>query len=155
MRGAAGGVWLGIFFLVLPSWTPAESQEGKPPAVILSVRDEFEVARVMDGYAVYLVRREIDKLMAVFADDAAILSKAGRGVVSKTEFRKERERGTPSIRRLSITEVELRVESPRAATVVGTERCTCGEEQRSERLLWRLEKRGEAWLIVEIRPARP
>lgn len=154
MRGAArGSVWLGLFFLVLPSWTPAESEERAP--AILSVRDEFEVARALDAYAVYLVRREIDKLMAVFADDAAILSKAGKGMVSKAEFRKELERGMPQIRRLSITEVELRVESPRAATVVGTERCACGGEQRTERLLWRLEKRGEAWLIVEIRSARP
>ena len=151
MRDAATrALWLGALFLL--AWTPSGAQQTPPPQNVLDIRDEFEVARAMDVYATSIVRREIDKLMSVFADDAVIVSKAGKGMVSKGEFRKEMEQGT--IQRLLIAEVELRVESPRTATVAGTERYTSGGERRSERLLWRLEKRGDQWLIVEVRPVK-
>ncbi len=154
MRDAAiRALWLGALFLL--AWTPTDAQQKPPPQDVLDVRDEYKVARAMDLYATSIPRREIEKLMSVFSDDAVIASKAGKGMVSKAEFRKEMEQAAPLIRRLLITEVELRVESPRAATVVGTERYTSGGEPRSERLLWRLEKRGAQWLIVEVRPVKP
>ena len=154
MRDAATrAMWLGALFLL--AWTPADAQQKTPPRGGLDIQDEYKVAQAMDIYATSIARREIEKLMSVFADDAVIVSKAGRGMVSKGEFRKEMEQGASLIQRLRITEVELRVETPRTATVAGTERYTSGGNPRSERLLWRLEKRGDGWLIVEIKPAKP
>ncbi len=147
-------LWLGALFVL--AWTPSGAQQTPPPqGGALNIRDEFMVARAMDLYATSLGRREIDKLMSVFADDAVIASKAGKGMVSKGEFRKEMEQGASLIQRLFITEVELRVETPRSAAVVGTERYTSGGNPRSERLLWRFEKRGDEWLVVELSPVKP
>lgn len=118
---------------------------------MVEILEQSRVIQVLDTYATSIVQRDIAKLMGLIGDQATLVSKLGKGTISKSAFRKELE--SASIKQLIIRDLEYRLEGPRSATVVGTEELQLGEDQRSERLRWSFEKRGDNWLIVGIRRA--
>jgi uncharacterized protein (TIGR02246 family) len=121
-------------------------------AVAQSSADEVAaIKKVIDNTVQAVKKDDLNLLLAQFADDALIDSRAAGGKVSKDKYR---EAMAAAFKQGNIVNVEMRdldvriVDSTRA-TALGTSFLTTKTDRLSGRTEWKFEKRDGRWLIVE------
>jgi uncharacterized protein (TIGR02246 family) len=116
-----------------------------------AVADEAAIKKVVEASARALNKDDLTTVLAQYADDAMIDSRAAGGKVPKQKYA---EVMAEVIKKGDLINVELRdvnvkMTDPARATVLGTVYLQTRTSRLSGRNEWKLEMRDGRWLIVE------
>ena len=113
--------------------------------------EEAAIKKVIQNTAEASNKDDLKLLLAQFADDAMIDSRAARAKIDKEKYAEAMTRLFKSGNLISATIRDLNVTltDPTHATAVGTLHFVMKNDRSSARNEWKLEKRDGRWLIVE------
>jgi ketosteroid isomerase-like protein len=111
------------------------------------------VKRVIETLSVAINAAKLDEVLALYADDALIDSKAAKAMVSKAQYGETMKRAFAQRRSFRVETGGLRVSMADSnhATVDGVVYFSSASDRTSEKRQWKLEKRDGRWLIVEAK----
>jgi len=124
------------------------------PARSQDTASEIEVVkRVIEMLSAAINATKLDEILALYADDALIDSKAAKAMVSKAQYGETLKRAFAQRRSFRVETGGLRVSMADSnhATVDGVVYFSSASDRTSEKRQWKLEKRDGRWLIVEAK----
>jgi uncharacterized protein (TIGR02246 family) len=124
---------------------PARSQD--------SASEADAVKRVIEALSVAINAEKLDELLALYAEDARIDSKATNSIASKDQYGEAMERSFAqrSAPRVETEGLRVSMINSSHATVEGVVHFSYASGRTSDKRQWKLEKRNGRWLIVEAK----